>query len=187
MGNSLLVTGNSLLVFTTPPCGHPSNGGELNTYHCGLNSPLWGGGTYSATGRKPSSPMRRGAGISGPAKMIIFVGDRPAGWSAQRETHQCPPPPRMVRNTSNQLRVTSNKLPVTPLKKPPKWAIFYFSSAFSGVASVGFSATGCSTGFSPSAGAASFSALSSASTFLVPNVRTLPATNASISSWDWAT
>ena len=134
-----------------------------------------------------SSPLRRGAGISGPAKMIIFVGDRPAGWSAQRETHQCPPPRRMVRNTSNQLRVTSNKLPVTPLKKPPKWAIFYFSSAFSGVASVGFSATGCSTGFSPSAGAASFSALSSASTFLVPNVRTLPATNASISSWDWAT
>ena len=29
------------------------------------------------------SPMRRGAGISGPAKMIIFVGDRPAGWSSR--------------------------------------------------------------------------------------------------------
>ena len=30
-----------------------------------------------------SSPLRRGAGISGPTKMIIFVGDRPAGWSSR--------------------------------------------------------------------------------------------------------
>ena len=107
MGNSLLVTGNSLLVFTTPPCGHPSNGGELNTYHCGLNSPLWRG-TYSATGRKPSSPMRRGAGISGPAKMIIFVGDRPAGWFIATGNTPMPTAPG-GRNTSNKLQVTSNR------------------------------------------------------------------------------
>ena len=106
MGNSLLVTGNSLLVFTTPPCGHPSNGGELNTYHCGLNSPLWRG-TYSATGRKPSSPMRRGAGISGPTKMIIFVGDRPAGRSSRRQHTNAHRPGG--RNTSNKLQVTSNR------------------------------------------------------------------------------
>ena len=39
------------------------------------------GGKLTAMYRRGlSSPLRRGAGISAPAKMIIFVGDKPAGW-----------------------------------------------------------------------------------------------------------
>ena len=39
------------------------------------------GGKLTAMYRRGlSSPLRRGPGISAPAKMIIFVGDRPAGW-----------------------------------------------------------------------------------------------------------
>ena len=72
-----------------PVSRHPSNGGELSTYHCGIMF-------LSAKG---------GAGISGPAKMIIFVGDRPAGG--------------VVLCTTGGGEITSNELPVTSNEPPP--------------------------------------------------------------------